>query len=214
LKLLVYGATGRIGSRIAAEAAARGHDVVAVVRTDAEIPGASEVVRGDVLDAGSVTELARGCDALVSAVSSGFLKGAPGYDVYVAAAESLAGGLRALGAAAPRVILVGGAGSLLVGSGTRVVDLPDFPEQFKAEALAQADSLACWREVDDVDWTYVSPAGTIEPGERTGDYRRGGDELLVDESGVSLISMEDYAVAVVDELEHPTSHRARITVAY
>ncbi|HEX3872991.1 MAG TPA: NAD(P)H-binding protein [Solirubrobacteraceae bacterium] len=214
MKILVYGATGRIGSRIVAEAVARGHDVVAATRGPSEVPGASEVVRGDILDPVSVAGLAAGRDAVISAISSGFLKGAPAYDVYVAAAGSLVDGLRTAGPAAPRVILVGGAGSLVVGSGVRVVDLPDFPPQFKDEALAQADALEIWRSVDDIDWTYVSPAGTIEPGERTGRYRRGGDELLVDETGQSTISMEDYAVAVVDELEEPAARRTRITVAY
>jgi putative NADH-flavin reductase len=172
------------------------------------------VVRGDVLDAASVAGLAAESEGLVSAISSGFLKGTPEYGVYVAAARSLADGVARVGPRAPRVILVGGAGSLLVGSGVRVVDLPDFPEQFRAEALAQAEGLEFWRGVEEVDWTYISPAGTIEPGERTGRYRRGGDQLLVDESGASTISMEDYAVGLVDELEHPAVHRARITLAY
>jgi putative NADH-flavin reductase len=211
MKLLVYGATGHIGSRIVAEAAQRGHEVVAASRS-----GAAGSVRTDVLDATSVAELARGQQAIVSAVGSGIASGAaaPDYDIYVYAARSLIEAVRSLGAEGPRVIVVGGAGSLHVAPGVRAVDSPGFPEQFKPDALAQAAALARWRAVADVDWTYISPAGTIVPGERTGAYRRGGDDMLVDAAGVSTISIEDYAVALVDELERPAATRTRITVAY
>jgi putative NADH-flavin reductase len=216
MKILVYGATGRIGTRVVREATQRGHEVHALSRNAAPVDGATVTVQGDVLDAGSVTEHARGLDAIVSAISSGAPTGQndPRYDIYAEAARSLSAGVRSLAHDAPRVVLVGGAGSLLTADGTRVVDSPDFPARFKQEALAQAAALGLWRNIDDVDWTSVSPAGTIEPGRRTGTYRRGGDELLVDSSGRSFITMEDFAVALVDELERPTASRERITFAY
>jgi putative NADH-flavin reductase len=216
MKILLYGATGRVGTRIVGEATERGHEVIAVSRSPAAVRGATVTSQGDLLDVSSVTEHARGCDTLVSAISSGAPTGQddPRYGVYVDAARSLRAGLRPLGPEAPRVILVGGAGSLLTADGTRVLDSPDFPARFKDEALAQADALELWRTIDDVNWTYVSPAGTIEPGARTGSYRRGGDELLVDSSGQSFITMEDFAFALVNEAERPTVTRERITFAY
>ncbi|WP_268245573.1 NAD(P)-dependent oxidoreductase [Planomonospora parontospora] len=111
--------------------------------------------------------------------------------------------------------VVGGAGSLAAAPGVRLVDTPDFPAVYKGEALAQAELLELVRaQAGDLDWTYVSPAIVIEPGERTGSYRRGGDQVLADADGRSLISAEDYAVALVDELETGQAVGRRITVAY
>uniref|UniRef100_UPI000B10B595 NAD(P)-dependent oxidoreductase n=1 Tax=Actinomadura kijaniata TaxID=46161 RepID=UPI000B10B595 len=114
-----------------------------------------------------------------------------------------------------RLVVVGGAGSLEVAPGTRLVDTPDFPAIYKNESLAQAELLQVIRaEAGDLDWTYVSPAAEIAPGERTGTFRTGGDRLLADAAGDSRISAEDYAVALVDELEKPQAVGRRITVAY
>jgi putative NADH-flavin reductase len=115
----------------------------------------------------------------------------------------------------PRLISVGGAGSLLVASGQRLVDTPDFHDEWKPEALAAADALEAFRAADtEVDWAFVSPGALLVPGERTGVYRLGGDELLVDEQGRSHISMEDFAVAILDEAEAPKHSRERFTAAY
>ncbi|MBO4272932.1 NAD(P)-dependent oxidoreductase [Microbispora triticiradicis] len=113
-----------------------------------------------------------------------------------------------------RLVQVGGAGSLEVAPGVRLVDTPDFPEVYKKEALAGAATLALYREAGDLDWTYVSPAAEIAPGERTGSYRLGGERLLTDAEGRSFVSAEDYAVAVADLLEKGGHARERITVAY
>ncbi len=216
MKILIYGATGNIGSRIAREALQRGHDVTRVARHPARAQSGelAEVVEGDVLDRPSAESLARGKDAVVSAVGAGFSGPAPAFDVYRKAAESLVQALRSMGEGAPRLLAVGGAGTLEVAPGVRLVDTPQFPDMFKSEALGQAEALDFYRSVTDVRWTYVSPAMVIEPGERTGRYRTAGDQLLVDDQGNSKISMEDYAVAVVDELETPKAVGRRITVAY
>jgi putative NADH-flavin reductase len=113
-----------------------------------------------------------------------------------------------------RLIVLGGAGSLEVAPGVRVLDTPDFREEWKPDALAQAEALDLYRSATtDVDWTYVSPAAVLEPGERTGEYRTGEDRLLVDDEGNSAISMEDFAVALVDEAESAEHVRRRFTVA-
>lgn len=213
MKIIVYGATGRVGSRIVAEASGRGHEITAVTRNPAQVEGAARNVAGDALDVASLVELASGHDALVAAVSSGFMAGEPNFEVYTRSADALAEASRRLGDNAPRIVIVGGAGSLFVAPGVRAVDTPGFPEFAKPEALAHADGLERWRTLDDVDWTYISPAATLEPGERTGRYQRGQDDLLKAADGVSFISMEDYAVALVDELDQPTTSRQRITVA-
>jgi uncharacterized protein len=109
---------------------------------------------------------------------------------------------------------VGGAGSLEVAPGTRLMDTPDFPAEFKAEAGQGADALAFFQSLSDLDWAYVSPAAFIHPGERTEHYRLGGDQLLVDENGNSEISAEDYAIAIADLLEQGAHPRERVAVAW
>jgi uncharacterized protein len=130
-----------------------------------------------------------------------------------AVARALIAGLPRAGVT--RLIIVGGAGSLLLPDGKQQVDEPDFPAIWKPGALAQRDALEVYRaEAGALDWTYISPASVMMPGERTGKYRVGGDHVLTDATGQSRISNEDYAVAVVDELERPAHVRQRMTVAY
>ncbi|MFI7706407.1 NAD(P)-dependent oxidoreductase [Nonomuraea sp. NPDC049480] len=201
MKILLFGATGMIGQRIAAELADRGHEVTGVSRSGAP-------VKGDVHDAAT---LAKGHDAVVSAISpprDGTEPEGPFLDAYRALIE----GVRAAGVR--RVIAVGGAGSLKVAPDLDLVDTPEFPDIYKGEALAQRSVLGLFRPVEDLDWTYISPAAEIAPGDRTGIYRIGHEDLLVDSEGRSFISAEDYAVAVADELEKTTHPRQRITVAY
>jgi hypothetical protein len=115
-----------------------------------------------------------------------------------------------------RLVTAGGAGSLVVPSGQRLVDTPDFHDEWKAEALAGSDALELFRTADDtpVNWTYISPGALLAPGERTGRYRTADDELLVDEHGRSHISMEDFAIAMLDEVEGDAHPRRRFTAAY
>jgi putative NADH-flavin reductase len=129
-----------------------------------------------------------------------------------AGAKALIEGLRQSGVR--RLVVVGGAGSLEVMPGVQLVDTLDFPAAWKPVALAHRDALAVYRLAEDLDWTYVSPAALIEPGRRTGLYRTGTDQLLVDDKGVSRISVEDFAAAMLDEIKKPRFLRRRFTVAY
>jgi putative NADH-flavin reductase len=212
MNIVLYGASGMIGSAILAEAVARGHHVTAVVRKPDAIAAAANVraLRGDVTDAASVAATAAGADVAVSAYSPG----TGDQDDLSKSAVALLAGLAQAGVG--RAIVVGGAGSLLTPDGTRVVDLPAFPAIYKARALAQSRQLDVLRASPGtpVAWTFVSPAAEIAPGERTGRFRLGGDELLVDAAGASKISAEDYAVAIVDEIEAARALNRRISVAY
>jgi putative NADH-flavin reductase len=198
-----------IGSRILKELVSRGHQVTAVVRDPSRVAANSAVkaVKGDVFDAADVAQVAKGADAVVSSYGPGPEN--PGK--VVDATKSLIAGLKQAGV--KRFIEVGGAASLFVAPNVRLVDVPDFPAEFKGIALAHADALEVLRG-SDLDWTYLSPAAFIQPGERTGKFRLGGDNLIADEQGTSRISAEDYAVALMDELEKPQHIRQRFTVAY
>jgi len=212
MKVLVFGAGGHIGRAITAELLRRGHAVTAASRsgTQAEDLGV-QVLQGDAADAATVATLAQGQDAVVAAI--GPKPGAAVPDgAFSGPAHGLIEGLRAAGVR--RLVILGGAGSLEVAPGQRVVDGPGFPDLWKPNALGQAEALDIYRTVGDLDWTYVSPAAVIQPGERTGTYRVGGDQLLVDAAGQSRISIPDYAAGFVDELEQGNAIRRRITVAY
>lgn len=206
MKILLIGASGMVGSRVAAEARNRGHELTGVTRS-----GAGDTKVADASDSSAVAELAAGHDAVVLAIAPP-RDGSPQLEPLLAAGRGVLDGLRL--AHVRRLIIVGGAGSLEVAPGVRLVDTPDFPDLYKGEALAQNALLDLLRtEANDLDWTYISPAAAIEPGERTGTYRKGNDQLLVDAQGNSAISAEDYAVALVDELEKNEAIQRRISVA-
>ena len=208
MKIVLYGASGMIGSRIMRELLSRGHTVTAIVRDPSKFPPSQAVVRqGDVLDPARVAETAKGADAVISAYAP------PSDDTakVVDATRSLIAGLRNAGV--KRFLMVGGAGSLRLPSGDELVDAPDFPPAFKAIALAHRDALDVARQ-SDFDWTSFSPAAVIEPGERTGEFRLGKDDLIANQKGESRISAEDYAIAMVDELENPKYIRQRFTIGY
>jgi putative NADH-flavin reductase len=199
MKIVVFGAGGHVGPLVVDEAKRRGHEVTAVTHREA-----------DVLDAASVASAAAGHDVAISAVGPGESSGAT---IVLDAARPLLDGLSRAGV--PRLIVVGGAGGLEVAPGVRLVDTPEFPEAWKPIALAHAEALELYRAADtDVDWTYVSPAALLEPGERTGGYRVGGDQLLTDPEGNSRISTADYAIALIDEAENGEHVRERFTVAH
>jgi hypothetical protein len=216
MKIVLFGATGIIGRRIAKEAADRGHEVVGVVRDPqaAESPDPRvTLVRGDATDPASVAAVARGADAIVSAISPRpNARGLPAPSLPEAARALIEGGERAN---VRRLVVVGGAATLEVAPGVQALDTPEFPEAWKGEATQGRDALAVYRnEGGTMEWTFLSPAMVIEPGERTGEYRVGGEQMLFDESGTSFISAEDYAVALVDELEQSRHVQKRFTVAY
>jgi uncharacterized protein len=215
MKIVLFGATGHVGQRIAREALERGHEVVGVVRdpSRAETPDPRvSLIRGDATDAASVAEAARGADAVVSAVSPrpGDTGTAPRL---VDAARGLIAGLKDAGV--KRLVVVGGAGSLEVAPGVALMDTPGFPDAYRAEAEEGRASLAVYRaEAGGLDWTFLSPAAVIQPGERTGKYRTTLDLFFTDAEGNSVISYEDYAVALLDELERPRHVGRRFGVAY
>ena len=216
MKIIVIGATGNIGRHLAKEAVSRGHEVVGVVRDPAAVQSPDSrvlLVKGDATRAEDVAKVARGADAVVSAISPRpNARGLPAPSL-AANARALIAGLRTAGV--QRVLYVGGASSLEVAPGKALADQPDFPEAYKAEAREGRESLAVWRtEAEGLDWTNLSPAAEIGPGKRTGKYRTTGDQLLTDSAGKSFISFEDYAVAVLDELERPRHVRRRFGVAY
>lgn len=213
MKLVLFGATGHIGGAILDEALARGHDVTAVVRDASRVTQHHpqlHIVVGDVAQPATWAAAAKGADAVIVSLSAR-RSGQP--DQVPAAAKTLLESLSA--AKVKRLLWVGGAGSLEVAPGLRVIDDPHFPAAWKPEAEAQAKALDIFRASNtDIDWTYISPAALIEDGSRTGQYRVGGDTLLTDANGVSRITVPDYAIALLDRLDKHDALRQRITVAY
>jgi putative NADH-flavin reductase len=211
MKIAVLGAWGTIGKGIVAEALHRGHAVTGVARRPALANPPLErfsVAAADVTDVASTAKAIAGHDVVVSAVGPAH-GAAP--TLLMDAARSLPVAARL--AQVKRLVVVGGAGSLLVGPGLQLVDTPDFPPAWRPVALAHRDALELWRTVTDLDWTYVSPAAMIAPGTRTGNYQSGDDLLLVDADGQSRISIEDFAVAVLDLVEQASHKRQRVTFA-
>lgn len=215
MRIVLFGATGYAGGRIAEEALSRGHEVVGVARDVSGLPEADGLSgrRGTMHDPAFVLDVTKGADAVLIATP-----GRPASDgkKLLDAVPTLLDAARTNGF---RLGVVGGAGSLRVAEGgPRVIDTPEFPEEFKVEAGSHAEVLDALREAPaDVDWFYVSPPavfGSYAPGERTGTYRVGGDLLLSDDAGNSTIGGDDFALAFVDELDRPAHHRTRFTVAY
>ncbi len=219
-KILVYGATGRVGSRVVNEALDRGHTVTGVSRDPSQIKqqhASLSAAKGDILDRESVAELLTGQDVVVVSVRGSVDKSKdPEKTVHRMAAEILVGVLRGKGDSAPRLIFVGGAGSLQIEPGVLYAEgLPKLmPGFIRQEIQGHLLTLEYLRTVDDVRWTYISPAKKFKPGKRTGIYRIGGDEMLLDKKGKSKISMEDFAVALIDEVENSAHVRERFSVAY
>ncbi|MFS8148238.1 NAD(P)-dependent oxidoreductase [Rhizobium sp. BR 249] len=201
-KVALIGASGKVGARLASELSNRGHSVTGIARHPENIVALPNVtpVRGDVADKQGLAELLKGHDAVISSVH--FLDS--DYTVLVDAVR--ASGVK-------RYLVVGGAGSLEIAPGKRLVDQPEFPAIYKAEALKGGEFLTYLKTVDDLDWTFLSPSALFVPGERTGNFRLGEDQLLSSDKG-STISFEDYAIAMVDELENPKNIRKRFTVGY
>ncbi len=202
MDVAVLGASGNAGSEITRELARRGHSVRAIARNPDAIPDLPGVTRqrGDAHDPQALAGLLRGADAVVSALH---------FDV---TADTLLAALRDAGVG--RLLVTGGAASLQVAPGVRLIDSPDFPAEWREFAMGGIAFLDALRDVHDIDWTFFSPAAIIEPGERTGRYRTGTDTLVTDATGVSRISFADYAIAMVDELEQHRHSRARFTAAW
>ena len=207
MKIALIGATGFVGAKILAESLDRDHDVTAVVRDAAALPTVSNLrgVEADATDADALAAAVADHDLVISAFN-------PGSDPNGTGTQAIIDGVKWSGV--DRLLAVGGAGTLEIAPGQRLIDQPDFPAEWKAGALRTAVFLDQLHAEQDLDWTFVSPAANLAPGERTGRYRVGGDQLMTDEVGESRISLEDYAVAMLDEAERPAHHRTRFSVAY
>ncbi|GAA5785238.1 NAD(P)-dependent oxidoreductase [Chitiniphilus shinanonensis] len=212
MKIALIGATGFIGAKLLQEALSRGHQVTALVQHVDKLPQHAQLtpVAIDVQDTAALTARLTGHEAVLSAFS-GHAQ-ANGFDYYLAGIKSIVAATKAAGVT--RLLVVGGAGSLEVAPGVQLIDTPEFPEQWKASAEGARQALNLLRQEPSLAWTMLSPAAMIAPGQRTGQFRLGGDQLLVDADGNSTISVEDYAVALLDELEQPRHVGARFTVAY
>ena len=203
MKIAVIGASGNAGSRITAELARRGHSVTAIARHPEKIAARANVTPtgGDVMDQAGLARLLAGHDAAISSVH--FLASDP-VRLIAAAKESKVG----------RYLVVGGAGSLEVAPGVRLVTTSGFPVAYKAEAEAGGAFLDLLRAEKELNWTFLSPSALFVAGERTGKFRLGTDQLLTAADGKSSISFEDFAVALADEIERPAHIRQRFTVGY
>ncbi len=203
MNIAIIGATGNVGSRLVNEALARGHHVTAIARHASRLaarPGL-DTLDIDLADGAKLAEALRGKDAAISSVRFA-----------TSPLAAVLGPVRQAGLR--RLLVVGGAGSLEVAPGAALVDTPTFPAEYKPEALAGRDWLNALRTEKDLDWTFLSPSALFVPGERTGTFRLGGDTLLTAADGRSWISMEDFAIAMLDEVEKPAHTGRRFTVGY
>ena len=201
MKIALIGATGNVGRRVTAEAVSRGHEVVAIARDVSGLEARAGVtpVQADLTDKVAIGKAILGADAVVLSVKFQEL------DV-----EALLDALKG----ARRLLIVGGAASLYVAPGLQLIDTEGFPDFIKVEAEPARQALARIQQERDLDWTFLSPSVFFGPGERTGHFRLGKDDLLSDAEGKSHISYEDYAVALLDEIEQPKHSRQRFTVGY
>jgi len=213
MKIALIGATGYIGSVILQEALSRGHQVTGIARQPGKMPGHPNLIplTGDIRNELETAALLLDHEAVISAYAP--VRGTP--DVY----EQVISGYRAILSAVKkagitRLLVTGGAGSLEVSPGVQLVDTLDLPEQWKPGILGIREVLYILRKEAELDWTFLSPSQTIAPGKRTGQFRIGGDGLLTGADGKSRISLEDYAMAMIDELENPKHIRQRFTVGY
>lgn len=216
MKIALIGATGFVGSALLKEALARGHQVTALVSHPEKLAARSGVTAGltalktDALDSASLSAQLRGHEAVISAFSGHAQSEV--FNYYVRGIRSIIDAVKSAGV--PRLLVVGGAASLEVAPGVQLLDTPEFPAQWKETAAGAREALNMLRTEDTLEWTFLSPSAYLEPGERTGKFRLGTDQLLVDAEGNSRISIEDYAVAMIDELERPAHSRTRFTVGY
>lgn len=207
MKIALIGATGFIGAALLAEALARGHHVTAICRDPGKLPQAPAMtaIALDVLATDTLTDVLKGHDVIIAAYNPGNKPGVRGSASILAAAEA---------SGVPRLLVVGGAGSLVLADGRRNVDTEFFNPDWRQSALGTASVLDMLRSGAEMDWVMLSPARVIEPGDRRGGFRLGHDHLLEDAEGKSFITTGDYAAAMLDEAEHPAHHRERFTLAY
>jgi putative NADH-flavin reductase len=213
MKIALIGATGFVGSAILKEALHRGHEVTAIVRHPEKVQPYQKLrpVKGDVYNADDVARLITGHDAVISAFNPGW-SNTDIYNLQVKGTQAIISGVKKAGIT--RLLFVGGAGSLEVKLGVQALDLPGFPVEYKQGALATREALNMLRKESSLDWSFLSPSADLFPGQRTGNFRLGTDQLLKDANGQSRISTQDYAMAMIDEVERPAHVRQRFTVGY
>lgn len=212
MKIALIGATGFVGTALLDEALRRGHAVTGLVRDTSKLPAntALTALKTDVYDLTQLTTALRGHDAVISAFNAGWTN--PNiYADHVRGSKAIQASAKAAGVA--RLLVIGGAGSLEVAPGVQLVDTPNFPAAYKEGALGARDALQLLREDQELQWTFLSPPVGLAPGERTGKYRVGSDQVLMDGDTPAGISVADLAVAVLDEIERPQFLRRRFTVA-
>lgn len=203
MKIVILGASGQVGSHLVIEALSRGHTITGIARTTDALPKHPALLpqKADITHYAQLSPLLAQHDAVISAIPFRSFDGT----ALLTAVKS---------AKVPRFLVVGGAGSLEVAPGKSLVDTPDFPAEYKTEALSGRDFLNILRGETALDWTFLSPSAFLHAGARTGKFRLNKDKLLVAADGQSHISIADYAVALIDELENPRHSRQRFTVGY
>ena len=220
MNIVLYSATGRAGSTILNELISRGHHVTAVARNldklPEQLPPTVKRAWDDLSSVDRIAEIISGADAVVSAYGPPssdprYTSDATYTDQLVSVTERLIAAVRKTGVS--RLIVVGGCGSLQFSPGVTVLDSGYWPKQYVPIATSHTKAFAALK-ASDINWTYFSPPMLIQPGERTSTFRLGGDDLIKDEQGNSRVSFEDYAVALVDELEKPAHERSRFTIGY
>ena len=213
MKIVLLGATGFVGSALLKEALDRGHVVTAIARHPETLALRERltVKAGDVFDSSALATLLTGHEAVISAFNPGW-RNPNLYDDQRRGTSAIIAAVKQAGIR--RVLWVGGAGGLEVKPGGPVVDDPNLPDWIRPGSLATIDALEQLRKEPELEWSFLAPSAEMKPGSRTGKYRLGGDDLLVDANGKSHISVEDFAAAMIDELEHPAHVRHRFTVGY
>ena len=213
MRIALIGATGFVGSAILKEALDRGHEVTAIVRHTEKLQSHPKLhpQKGDIYNADEVARFVAGHDAVISAFNPGW-SDPDIYNHQVKGTRSIIDGVKKSGV--KRLLFVGGAGSLEVKPGVQSVDTPDFPKEWKQGSLASREALNQLRKESGLEWSFLSPSADLSPGQRTGKFRLGTDQLLKDAKGESRISTQDYAMAMIDEVEKPTHIRQRFTVGY
>ncbi|MCD8262164.1 MAG: NAD(P)H-binding protein [Bacteroides sp.] len=214
-KIVLIGASGFVGSAILKEALGRGHEVKTVVRKPESITiqhPKLEIVRADVSSVEAITEVTKGYSTVISAYNPGW-KNPDIYQETLRNYPNILEGVKKAGV--KRLLIVGGAGTLFVAPGLRVVDSGVIPAEIMGGVRSLGEFyLNTLQNEKEIDWVFFSPAGNLTPGERTGKFRLGKDDLIVDTRGNSTISVEDYAVTMVDELENPHHHQERFIIGY
>lgn len=217
MKIALIGATGFVGAHVLKELVSRGHQVTAIARNTDKIDTSGGLVITKAADAANSDEIAAavaGHDAVISTFNAGWTN--PNiYNDFIAGAKAIQAGVKQAGV--KRFLTVGGAGSLEIQPGLQLVDTPNFPEAYKPGATAARDYLNILKTETELDWTFLSPAiemSPAHPGERTGKYRTALDTPVFDEHNHSRLSVDDTAVAIVDEIEQGNFIRKRYTAAY